>query len=352
VGAHILTIPSGYNACMARKVLVIGGTRFFGRRIVEKLLEKGDRVTIFTRGGSRPGFWSRVRAIMGDRSDHGAFEAAFGDETFDVVIDNIAYNRKDVESAVRVFTGRAGHYVLCSSGSVYRDYEDFRQLLPRPESDADLDFKGDLDYSEGKREAEKVLVESAERAGAPSLPWTIVRPPVVQGPFDPSGRAWYWIQRVADGKEILVAETVPSTIFSLGYSGDLAEGFILAAGNPKAYSNAYNIAGAEIFSMEDYVRAVARVLGREVRTASAPLSVLRKEQGLESYEPTLVEMRFVMDITAARRDLGFTPTPAAEWLAETARWFLNDYRGDDSAGYAARDHEVEIARKVLGVTRL
>src|SRR5512140_3406795 len=180
------------------KVLVIGGTRFFGRLIVRKFLDRGDDVTVLTRGAVQPDFWDKVGHITAERSDHTDFERKLRGRTFALVVDNIAYNRADVESALRAFRGSAGHYLLCSSGSVYREYDDLRQLRIHREADADLDFKGDLAYSEGKREAEKVLRELSSS----DLPFTIIRPPVVQGPFDPSGRGWYWLQRVADAREV------------------------------------------------------------------------------------------------------------------------------------------------------
>lgn len=329
---------------MPQRVLLIGGSRFFGKRIVRKFLERGDQVTLFTRGGSRPDFWSRVTSLIGDRSDHARFEAALAGSTFDVVIDNIAYNRADVESAIRAFTGRIGHYLLCSSGSVYRDYDDSRQLTPRREGDADLDFKGDLDYSEGKRQAEAALVERPEPERP--FPFTIIRPPVVQGPDDPSARGWYWIQRVADGREILVPRCVPSTLFTVAWSDDIAEAFVAASGNRAAFGNAYNVAGAEIFSIEDYVRATGRALGVPVRIASAPLERIRQEPGLADFEPPLATDRFIMDSAAARRDLHFRPTPADIWMEITAKWFLNDFTGGSSPGYDARELEVAAARRL------
>jgi nucleoside-diphosphate-sugar epimerase len=327
---------------MRLNVLVIGGTRFFGRRIVLKLLERGHEVTVFTRGTSRPDFWNRVKTMAGDRSNHAEFEDKLAGRTFDIVFDNIAYTRKDVESAVRALSGRTGHYLLCSTGSVYRDYPDSRQLEARREEDADLDFKGDLDYAEGKREAEKVLLEQADRT---TLPFTMIRPPVVQGPYDPSGRAWYWIQRVADGNDVLVPETEPSTVFSLAFSDDIAEGFLRAMGNEAAFGRSYNIAGAEVFSLEDYVRTIARVVGQKTRVVSVPLAAIRREARLEAFEATLAEMRFVMDISAARRDLGFVPTPVDTWMETTARWFMNDYKGADSIGYDKRPAEVALAKR-------
>jgi hypothetical protein len=75
------------------------------------------------------------------------------------VIDTIAYDAAAVSAALRTFAGRIGHYLLCSSGAVYRDYPDWRQYRPVYEHDADLTYTGDLAYAEGKRAAEQVLMK-------------------------------------------------------------------------------------------------------------------------------------------------------------------------------------------------
>jgi nucleoside-diphosphate-sugar epimerase len=140
-------------------VLIIGGTQFIGKCIVRKLLERGLAVTIFTRGRARPAFWKQVEHIIGDRRDEQRFEAQLAGRRFDAVIDTIAYDAAAVSAALRTFTGRIGHYLLCSSGAVYRDYPDWRQYRPVYEHDADLTYTGDLAYAEGKRAAEQVLMK-------------------------------------------------------------------------------------------------------------------------------------------------------------------------------------------------
>src|SRR4051794_23269346 len=108
------------------RVLIVGGTQYFGKLIVRRLLARGDQLTLFSRGRTRPEFWDAVETVVGDRKEHGAFEAAFAAREFDAVIDQHAYTKEDVESAIRAFTGRVGRYVFTSTISVYHDgYLDF-----------------------------------------------------------------------------------------------------------------------------------------------------------------------------------------------------------------------------------
>ena len=100
-------------------VLVIGGTRFFGKVIVRKLLENGDGVTLYTRGNERPEFWGDVGHIVGDRTDYDDFVAKLRDTEFDAVIDNIAYKVDDARAASRALKGRTGKYIATSTISIY-----------------------------------------------------------------------------------------------------------------------------------------------------------------------------------------------------------------------------------------
>ena len=101
------------------EVLMIGGTKFFGKVIVRRLLERGDNVTIYSRGNSRPEFWDDVAHIQGDRNDHDDFVGKLKDKKFDAVIDNVAYTPEDAETIVKVFQGWTAKYVVASTLSIY-----------------------------------------------------------------------------------------------------------------------------------------------------------------------------------------------------------------------------------------
>jgi NAD(P)-dependent dehydrogenase (short-subunit alcohol dehydrogenase family) len=79
------------------KVLVIGGTRFFGVHMVESLLKNGHQVTIATRGNARDEFGDRIERVIVDRTEAGALKNAFQGRYFDAVCDNIAYSSLDVK---------------------------------------------------------------------------------------------------------------------------------------------------------------------------------------------------------------------------------------------------------------
>ena len=86
-------------------VLVIGGTRYMGRIAVQSLLDRGDEVTVYSRGNSRPEWWDRVAHVAGDRTDTEAFQAALKGRTFDAVLD---MHWMEAPSRMLVTAGRDG----------------------------------------------------------------------------------------------------------------------------------------------------------------------------------------------------------------------------------------------------
>jgi nucleoside-diphosphate-sugar epimerase len=100
------------------RVLIIGGTRYMGRLAVEQMLERGDDVTVFSRGNARPAWWDRVRHISGDRTDFPEFHAKLRGRSFDAVIDTRAFRKEQVESSHDTFHGSCGRYLMVSTGSV------------------------------------------------------------------------------------------------------------------------------------------------------------------------------------------------------------------------------------------
>jgi 2'-hydroxyisoflavone reductase len=180
------------------RILVIGGTRFVGRHIVEAALAAGHEVTVLHRGQSGADLFPDAEHILADRNqDLGALHGARWDATIDVS----AYLPRQVADLARALDGNGGRYVYISSVSVYEppahpEYSEdspVQRLPPGPVPD---------EVTEQTYGALKVLCEQAavEHFGSGTL---VIRPTYVIGPHDHSGRFTYWVQRIAQGGEIL-----------------------------------------------------------------------------------------------------------------------------------------------------
>ncbi|MYV67472.1 NAD-dependent epimerase/dehydratase family protein [Streptomyces sp. SID2131] len=201
-------------------VLVIGGSRYFGKRVIALLRQSGHRVTVLNRGSSGvpssglSGVLPRVLSggiehLVADRDDEAALASVLAGRSFDVVLDQVCYTPPQAEIALRVFAGRVRRYVMTSTVEVYGDED---SPVPLPETALDLasvvvdtgapwddpEFR-DAHYGEGKRQAEAVFA-----AGAP-FAWSSVRVAhVLGGDDDFTGRLDHYVRRVRDGEPIAV----------------------------------------------------------------------------------------------------------------------------------------------------
>lgn len=83
------------------KTLDIGGNRFFGKRLVRLLLEKGHEVTVLNRGYSP--FSQEVRHLLADRTEKAALEKAVSGLTFDAIVDQVCFTPKEAAEAIQAF---------------------------------------------------------------------------------------------------------------------------------------------------------------------------------------------------------------------------------------------------------
>ena len=181
------------------KILIIGGTRFLGRHLVESALARGHEVTLFNRGKSNPDLFKQVQTISGDREkDLDQISGAY-----DAVIDTCGYFPRIVRMSAEALKYKVQSYIFISSISVYDGFS----KIGINESDpvgkiADETIEEITGESYGPL---KALCEKAVQDvfGDRSL---IVRPGLIVGPHDPTDRFTYWPVRVARGGDVLTPE--------------------------------------------------------------------------------------------------------------------------------------------------
>jgi 2'-hydroxyisoflavone reductase len=153
------------------RLLVLGGTRFVGRHVVEAALARGHDVALFNRGRTNAGLFDGVEYLRGDRATGDV--AALDGGRFDATIDVSGYTPRDVEVILGA-DAELGHYVFVSTISVHYDIEYGRQ---------------------------KLLAEGAVPGGA-----SIVRPGIVAGKHDHTERLTYWAQGLARGERLVAGD--------------------------------------------------------------------------------------------------------------------------------------------------
>jgi 2'-hydroxyisoflavone reductase len=180
-------------------LLILGGTRFVGRHLVDAAFARGHAVTLFHRGWTNPDLFPQAHTIRGDR---GTDLALLSGGSWDAVIDTCGYLPRIVRMSAQALRDAVGSYVFISSISVYADF----RKLGISESDAVGVLREETeqitDESYGPL---KALCEQAVRDvfDARAL---IVRPGLIVGPYDPTDRFTYWPVRVARGGEVLAPD--------------------------------------------------------------------------------------------------------------------------------------------------
>jgi nucleoside-diphosphate-sugar epimerase len=261
----IYSIRQGNN--MNKNILVIGGTRFFGKLLVQRLLMGGHTVTLATRGYAPDPFGDRVSRIRVDRRNELAMRSAFRDARYDIVFDQMCYSPVDAAIAVRTFAGKVKRYVMTSTIDVYRGLaggwmaEDDLKVLSQP-IDAGYPWHDPAraleSYVPGKLQAEAYLYRDG------SLPLVTARlGHVIGGQGDFTGRLAYYVDMVRSGATLRYTDESAATSFMAPQE---AARFLAWVGT-QAFEGPINGACDGALSAYDLYRKAALLLDAQARTA-------------------------------------------------------------------------------------
>ncbi len=321
--------------------LVIGGTRFIGRHLVNDLLAHGYDVTILNRGTHENPFADddRVDRIEGDRTNDSALEAAAMTVEPDAVFDCVAYHPRDVQAATRIFAD-CGAYVVVSSGSAYGHEE-----IPKREGETPLepctpdeaiDDSGET-YGARKAEGDRAVFAAADR-GVNAMS---VRPCIVYGPHDYTERLDFWIDRVNRFDRVVVPGD-GTNVWHRAYVEDVASALRVVAERGEA-GEAYNVGDRRLTTLAELVELIAVELDTSVEVVTAgPRELAGGDIRTDDYV-FYREYPHVLS-TAKLADLGWESTPLHEAMARSVEAHLASDRDGSEHG---PDRTAE--ERVLGI---
>ncbi len=190
------------------KILILGGTRFVGRHILELAAVRGHTLTLFHRGKTQPAGLPDAEHILGDRE--GDLSALQG-RAWDAVIDTSGYVPSAVRAAAQMLRAAAPYYLFISTISAYADSatpgaDESYPLGSMPAEQAAAVTSASQVTGENYGPL-KVLCE-AEVQTAFADRTCVVRPGLIVGPYDASDRFTYWVRRVAQGGDVLVPQAL------------------------------------------------------------------------------------------------------------------------------------------------
>src|SRR3954466_15678874 len=246
---------AGYgDSVRPMRILAIGGTSFVGRHMAQSAIDRGHGVTLFNRGKTNPDVLPQAERLTGDRNTD---LSALAGRSWDATIDVCAYVPGQGRGLLDALGTRSGHFVFVSTISVFPDAtpELFTEDAPLREPAWD-DVLVMEKYGELKVACEQV---AHELAGDRLL---VIRPGYVVGPYDPTHRFTYWVERVAEGRSPMATPDTTQPLQCID-ARDLAAFTIsrLEAGDVTAY-NATAPAPAPTFGQ--VLETVARGVGQSL----------------------------------------------------------------------------------------
>ncbi|GAA3345588.1 SDR family oxidoreductase [Deinococcus persicinus] len=279
-------------------ILVLGGTRFFGKKLVELCIENGHDVTILTRGQSGNPFGTAVKQLIVDRDDHDALENALAHTTWDIVYDNICYSPNEAHTICELLKGKMKKLVFTSTLSTYevdgkmKKEEDFDpyhyQIL--------MGDREEFSYGEGKRQAEAVLFKEA------SFPVVAVRFPIVMGEHDYTRRLHFHVERILHDQPI----SLPNIDAQMSYITDEEAAEFLYFVGVTPIEGPYNATASGAISLKELLALIEEESGKR-----AKISLVGGDE--ESQSPYGVPADWYMTNAKAEK-AGFTFSQLRDWL--------------------------------------
>lgn len=295
------------------RLLVLGGTKFLGRHVVEAALARGNEVTIFTRGQTNPDLFPEVERLRGDRD--GDLDALAG-RKWDAVIDPSCYVPRVARQSAELLRDAVGRYVFVSTVSVYGDFsKPIDESTPLAELEDPATEEVMEHYGALKAACERVFDEVyGDRV-------THVRAGLIVGPFDPTDRFTYWPRRLHEGGDVLVPGD-PDAPVQFVDARDLAAFMLLLA--ERGPGGPVNVTGpAERLTMRE---ALERIGGDVTLHWVDDQTVL--DAGVDPWMELPLwlpgsEWAGLMDVDIARAlAAGLTFRPLEETARDTLAWSL------------------------------
>ncbi len=291
------------------KVLIIGGTKYFGRHLALDLIKKNHEVVVFSRGNQDFSFKAQVKHISGDRNNKNELRKVLEHGPFDVVFDQVCMSGKNAEEACEVFQGQCKRYIMTSTGSVY----DFANGVEISEDKFDpktypintVDTTP-YNYQEAKRQAEAYFLNRA------SFSVACVRFPIVRGVDDYTKRLFFHVDRVKNNQPIYF----PNVNIKMGFIESMEAGeFLSFLGLHSKYQGPVNAVSTGYTSLRELMTLI------EEKTQKK--SLLCNEDIENSHSPFGADQDFMMANNLGL-SLGFKFQNLKDYLPKLIDFYMNE----------------------------
>ena len=296
------------------KVLVIGGSYFYGRVFVMEAAKEHE-ITVWNRGTYSMADFG-VKQITGDRHDKKAAASCGG---YDAVVDFCAYEAGDVQGMIESLPGRIGQYILISTVDVYERGSGVVKREDAPLEQRKLPGEAGA-YIAGKTALEAELRKVCSVRG---IPYTVLRPAILYGPYNYAPRESVYIQMMLHNHALPHFTDADGT-FQFVYVKDAARAVLKCLGNEKAYGQAYNLCQDQNLTYDSFFHMLQTVADSEVseNLTQVPITLAQAAaQGVPVPFPAVKAETELCDNRKCKVELGLVYTDFEEGMRRTYNAF-------------------------------
>lgn len=296
------------------KALIIGGTKFIGRAIVEEALQKNHEVVLFNRGKTENEF-NQLQLIKGDIEDIASFKKELLNFEFDIVVHCIAYTEKHAQDLRGIFKNTKAKLIILSSCDSYQAFQGLNRRkdlaeLPIDERSplssmkyywSDSQIKGTFTDTYDKNLLTDILMDGFKRE---EYQLTVFKLPLVYGPYDYQypGRHGAFIQRILDKKEdFILSDREQCQIYTYGYIENLASAIVYSFGQGITNGKIYNLGEEKSRSRRRWAELYGEILGWSFNFHVLPEELIKKDKTARSAPP----QHLLIDSALYSRETGF-----------------------------------------------
>lgn len=303
-----------------KKVLILGGTQFIGRNLVEELEKlKNYDLTLFNRQQTAPELFQNLKKIRGDRETT-AIEQLYN-QNWDIVIDISCYYPDGLADLISKMKGKIGRYIFISTISVYAWEKKLEVNITENFEISNCTIserKNTSSETYGKRKAacENILLD------ARWLDKIILRPSIIYGKYDKTNRLYYWINKVNQGKPFLIPEDIDEKI-TLTYINDLVN-IIIMSMEIKNHNTIYNASTHQPITLKNIIDLISKSISKSSNYIEVPAQeLLRNDIQPEVDLPLWFNEHLSINNEKLTTDFDIQLTPFEQSIQETIAYYKN-----------------------------